>query len=188
MPIRTSPLPEAMAGPGNRNARRRLVRPGPADASGVFLIAGHAARAEVVLDAVDARPDPLHRLHQRRVGDAERFGPAPDGGGVADIDVGLGAGVVGGTGFGGHCSLLLRAASAAARTEQPSRWSLTRPMACMNAYTVVGPTKVQPRRFRSLARDCASGGKPSACKRAGVTRLGRVAGVGSKLQTWSASE
>ena len=35
---------------------------------------------------------------------------------------------------------------------------MTKPIACMNAYTVVGPTNRQPRRLRSLAsaRDCAS--------------------------------
>ena len=37
-----------------------------------------------------------------------------------------------------------RARSAAARTTQPRAWSLTKPMACINAYTVVGPTKAQP--------------------------------------------
>ena len=30
-------------------------------------------------------------------------------------------------------------------------WSFTSPIDCMNAYTVVGPTNFQPRRFRSLA-------------------------------------
>ena len=30
-------------------------------------------------------------------------------------------------------------------------WSLTSPIDCMNAYTVVGPTNRQPRRLRSLA-------------------------------------
>src|SRR5690606_27979258 len=30
------------------------------------------------------------------------------------------------------------------RVTQPSAWSLTSPIACMKAYTVVGPTKRQP--------------------------------------------
>jgi hypothetical protein len=50
-----------------------------------------------------------------------------------------------------------------ARHSQPSMWSLTSPIACMNAYTVVGPTKRQPRRLRSFdsatdAADCDGGG------------------------------
>ena len=38
-----------------------------------------------------------------------------------------------------------RARSTSARMAQSSAWSLTRPMACMKAYTVVGPTNFQPR-------------------------------------------
>src|SRR6266540_718549 len=40
---------------------------------------------------------------------------------------------------------------------QVERWSLTRPMACMSAYIVVGPTNVQPRRFSSLLMASAWG-------------------------------
>jgi|GEM_PF-5090811 len=36
------------------------------------------------------------------------------------------------------------------RTEHPSKWSFTNPMACMNAYAVVGPTNDHPRRLSSL--------------------------------------
>ncbi len=43
-----------------------------------------------------------------------------------------------------------RARSACARTAQPSAWSLIRPIACMKAWTVVGPTNFQPRFFRSF--------------------------------------
>ena len=46
----------------------------------------------------------------------------------------------------------------------------------MNAYTVVGPTKVQPRRLRSFASAVASAGKPRARSAAGVMRRGRAAG------------
>lgn len=45
-----------------------------------------------------------------------------------------------------------RRRSTAGRTQHPSRWSLVMPMACMKAYTVVGPTKDQPRRRRSPDR------------------------------------
>ena len=48
--------------------------------------------------------------------------------------------------------------------------------ALMKAVQVVGPTKVQPRRFRSLASAVASSGKPRARSAAGVTRFGRAAG------------
>ena len=37
------------------------------------------------------------------------------------------------------CAAARRDASAWSRTQHPSRWSLTSPIACMNAYTVVGP-------------------------------------------------
>lgn len=36
------------------------------------------------------------------------------------------------------------------REAHPSKWSLTNPIACMKAYIVVGPTKIQPRFLRSL--------------------------------------
>ncbi len=36
------------------------------------------------------------------------------------------------------------------RNSQAARWSFTRPIDCMKAYTVVGPTKLQPRRFKSF--------------------------------------
>ena len=35
---------------------------------------------------------------------------------------------------------------------QPGAWSLTRPMACISAYMVVGPTNFQPRFLSSLDR------------------------------------
>ena len=53
----------------------------------------------------------------------------------------------------------------------------------MNAYTVVGPTKVQPRWRRSFESAAASGGTPSARSRATVTRFGRVFGRGANRQT-----
>src|SRR5437867_43514 len=40
---------------------------------------------------------------------------------------------------------------------QPRRWSLTRPIASMKEYTVVGPTNAQPRLRRSLLMASASG-------------------------------
>ncbi|MBL9059277.1 MAG: hypothetical protein JNK88_04535 [Mangrovicoccus sp.] len=40
-----------------------------------------------------------------------------------------------------------RAAPTPARVTQPAAWSLTGPMACRKAQTVVGPTKRQPRFF-----------------------------------------
>ncbi len=51
----------------------------------------------------------------------------------------------------------LRAFSTAARVTQSSTWSLIRPIACMKAKTVVGPTNFQPRFFRSLERAMDSG-------------------------------
>jgi len=36
------------------------------------------------------------------------------------------------------------------RAKQPSTWSFTMPTDCMNAYIVVAPTNVQPRRFNSF--------------------------------------
>src|SRR5215218_79675 len=42
-----------------------------------------------------------------------------------------------------------RSRSVAGRRWQPSKWSFTRPIACMKAYTVLGPTNIQPRRRRS---------------------------------------
>ena len=71
-------------------------------------------------------------------------------GGVADVDDGVRLGVVGSAGFGRHAVSWSggigarshhaapaprspRAASAAARTTQPSTWSLTSPIACMKA-------------------------------------------------------
>ena len=50
-----------------------------------------------------------------------------------------------------------RASNAFARAAQPSIWSLTSPIACMNAYILVGPTKVQPRFLRSLDKAMDSG-------------------------------
>src|SRR5690606_18692606 len=50
-----------------------------------------------------------------------------------------------------------RAADTSSRVVQPTRWSLTRPIACMKANAVVGPTKRQPMRFRSFASAIAVG-------------------------------
>ena len=41
--------------------------------------------------------------------------------------------------------------------QQPSRWSFTKPIACMNAYDVVGPKNRQPSFFRSFANRVDSG-------------------------------
>ncbi len=72
-----------------------------------------------------------------------------------------------------------RAFNAKARAWQPSRWSFTSPIACMKAYTVVGPTKLQPRFLRSLdmAMDAGDVDKVRATSR--VMRSGRSAARGS---------
>ena len=56
-------------------------------------------------------------------------------------------------------------------------WSLTRPMACMKAYTVVGPTKLQPRFFRSLDKATEAAVDVSVrALQASAPRAGRRAG------------
>ena len=45
---------------------------------------------------------------------------------------------------------LLRARSTLVLITQPATWSLTSPIACMKAYTVVGPTNFQPSFWRFL--------------------------------------
>ena len=71
-----------------------------------------------------------------------------------------------------------RAASAASRAWQPSRWSLTRPMACMKAYMVVGPTKLQPRLRRSLESACDAGEVGMALTASCVRRFGPTRRLG----------
>ena len=72
-----------------------------------------------------------------------------------------------------------RAFSAAGREWHPSRWSLTSPMACMKAYTVVGPTKLQPRFFRSLDMAIDAGDVDRVRATSRVSRSGRSAAAGS---------
>ena len=52
----------------------------------------------------------------------------------------------------------------------------------MKAWTVVGPTKVQPRRFRSFDIAVASAEGPSVRSAASVIRFGRERAAGSKRQ------
>ncbi len=52
---------------------------------------------------------------------------------------------------------LLRACITLFRWKHSSVWSLTSPMACINAYAVVGPTNFQPRFFSSFERAIDSG-------------------------------
>ena len=52
----------------------------------------------------------------------------------------------------------------------------------MNAYTVVGPTKVQPRAFRSLLSAFDSGVIGICISASLVRRRGRAAGGGSHVQ------
>ena len=73
----------------------------------------------------------------------------------------------------------LRCLSTSSRNAQPSTWSFTRPMACENAYIVVGPTKRHPRFFRSRERALDSGEVVMARSASRVMRFGRVAGSGS---------
>ena len=53
-------------------------------------------------------------------------------------------------------------------------------MACMKAYTVVGPTKLLPRFFRSLDIAIDSGDVVMVLNASCVMRFGREAGSGSK--------
>src|SRR5215203_2957772 len=73
-------------------------------------------------------------------------------------------------------------------TWQPCRWSFTSPMACMNAYIVVGPTNVQPRRRRSFESAVDSGVTGIAFSRSHVIFFGRDLAGGSKRHTYSDSE
>ena len=57
----------------------------------------------------------------------------------------------------GACLNWRRRSSIGCRQAQPSKWSLTIPMACMNAYIVVGPTNVQPRFFKALDKRTEAG-------------------------------
>ncbi len=50
-----------------------------------------------------------------------------------------------------------RRRSTCARHSHPGTWSFTSPMACINAYMVVGPTKRKPRRRRSRLRASEAG-------------------------------
>jgi penicillin-binding protein 1A len=56
-------------------------------------------------------------------------------------------------------------------SQQSRTWSFTSPVACMNAYTMVEPTKFMPRRFKSLlsASDSAVRGGRSFSVRRGTT-------------------
>src|SRR5215211_4563486 len=61
-------------------------------------------------------------------------------------------------------------------------------MACMKAYTVVGPTNVQPRRLRSRESAIDAGVVLIAISAALVIRVGREAGSGCQRQKYDASE
>src|SRR5215204_4345572 len=65
---------------------------------------------------------------------------------------------------------------------QPCRWSFTSPMACMNAYIVVGPTNVQPRRRRSFESAVDSGLVAIVFRTAQVSFFGRDFAAGSNRQ------
>ena len=74
-----------------------------------------------------------------------------------------------------HRGVPPRAVVARQRRKQPATWSSTSPAACMNAYIVVGPTKRNPRRFRSLLSAVASsvtsaGPRGAASRRRSVCR------------------
>ena len=57
------------------------------------------------------------------------------------------------------------------------------PTDCMNAYIVVGPTKLHPRFLRSLLSAVDAGVLASADSVALSNRVGRSAGAGSTRQT-----
>src|SRR3982751_3073742 len=82
----------------------------------------------------------------------------------------------------------LRAASAALRLAQPSMWSLTRPMGCIKAYIVVGPTKVPPRFLKSLSKRVDADAVGIAFTASCVMRAGRLLAWGSSRQTNAPSE
>lgn len=62
------------------------------------------------------------------------------------------------------------------------------PTACMKAWSVVGPTKVQPRRRSSFESAIDSGVALTRRSRDQTTRRGRDAGGGSKRHTNAARE
>ena len=80
-----------------------------------------------------------------------------------------------------------RARSTAGRAAHPSRWSLTSPIACMNAYTVVGPTNRHPRRLSSRASAVDSGVCASSASPARSSRRPRAGRARSPTRTRPAS-
>ena len=56
-----------------------------------------------------------------------------------------------------------RALATSARVTHPSTWSFTRPIACMNANAVVGPTKRHPRFYRPFDSATAAGEVVRVC-------------------------
>src|SRR5262245_20513965 len=74
------------------------------------------------------------------------------------------------------------------RNAQPCRWSFTRPIACMNAYIVVGPTNVQPRFRKSFESAIDSGVVAIVFSRSQVSRRGRDRPSGSYRHTYSESD
>ena len=58
----------------------------------------------------------------------------------------------------------------------------------MNAYIVVGPTKLQPRFFRSLDNAMDSGEVMKVDTSAAVGRFGRVEALGSNCQMYDPNE
>src|SRR5690606_25391057 len=75
-----------------------------------------------------------------------------------------------------------RARATSSRVMQPSAWSLMSPIACMNAKTVVGPTKRQPSFLSSFEIAMDSGDVVMDCA------AGSVAASGSKRQIQAAIE
>src|SRR3954471_11131907 len=71
------------------------------------------------------------------------------------------------------------------RKLQPWRWSFTRPIACMNAYIVVGPTNVQPRFRRSFDSATDSGVVAMVFSTPHVSFRGRDFACGSNRHTYS---